>query len=86
MRHLGMWLRLAAILLVVSGLLVSGALALAAWVPALGEIAFISDRDGDRDLYVMDLSHGIIRNLTQNTTDDFNPLWLPDGSGIVFRG
>jgi Tol biopolymer transport system component len=47
-------------------------------------IAFTSDRDGDDDIYVMDVDGGNQRNLTANDTHDDNPSWSPDGSRIVY--
>lgn len=49
-----------------------------------GKIAFHSDRDGDFDIYVMDLLGGNQTNLTNNTAHDEDPAWSPDGSQIVF--
>lgn len=47
-------------------------------------IAFTSDRDGDDDIYVMDIDGGNHRNLTANDTHDDNPSWSPDGTRIAY--
>lgn len=48
------------------------------------QIAFISDRDGDFDLYVLDRAQGRLDQLTDNTVTDRAPAWSPDGAWIVF--
>jgi TolB protein len=49
-----------------------------------GQIAFDSDRDGNRDIYLMDLATGDVKRLTNNPAYDGIPEWSPDGSKIVF--
>ncbi len=53
---------------------------------ALGvaKIAFASDRDGNLEIYTMDTDGGGLTRLTENTAEDFNPAWSPDGSRIAF--
>ena len=53
--------------------------------PALGpsRIAFVSDRDGDEEIYVMNADGSGIEQLTDNDSDDRYPSWSPDGR-IVF--
>ena len=47
--------------------------------PTRDEIAFISTREGSRDLFLVDLSDGIPRNLTRSPEiDEGAPLWSPD--------
>ena len=40
-------------------------------------IAFVSGRDGDREIYVMDADGSNVRQLTVNTDDDGQPVWAP---------
>jgi hypothetical protein len=49
-----------------------------------GTIAFVSDRGGDRDLYLMDVATGAVDQLTTDPGADGNPTWSPDGSRIAF--
>jgi Tol biopolymer transport system component len=52
--------------------------------PTRDEIAFISDRDGSRDIFLVDLSGGVPRNLTRSPEiDEAAPLWSPDGERLV---
>ena len=48
-------------------------------------IAFVSDRDGNYDIYVMDSDGSNVRNLTNSpTSDEFVPVWSYDGKQIAF--
>jgi tricorn protease-like protein len=48
------------------------------------KIAFHSDRDGQREIYVMAADGGNQKRLTTNSADDSAPAWSPDGSKIAF--
>jgi Tol biopolymer transport system component len=50
-----------------------------AYSPGGGKIVFSSDRDGDRDLYVMDADGTDVRQLTNSPGDDRSPDWQPVG-------
>jgi Tol biopolymer transport system component len=52
--------------------------------PDGGTIAFVSDRDGDEDIYLYDLSTAEVRQLTDNSAQDFAPAFSPDGDKLVF--
>ena len=54
-------------------------------IAAAGQIAFISDRDGNREIYVMNADGTGLVNLTNNPADDEGPVWSPDGSEILFE-
>ncbi len=50
-----------------------------------GKIAFISDRDGNWEIYVMNADGTGQTRLTFNSADDVEPAWSPDGSKIAFH-
>jgi Tol biopolymer transport system component len=50
-----------------------------------GQIAFQSSRDGDADIWLVDVSRGLLHNLTANNPDfDGSPSWSPDGRSLAF--
>jgi len=52
--------------------------------PTRAEIAFISDRDGSNDVFLLDLTGGAARNLTRSPEiEEGVPLWSPDGERLV---
>ena len=53
-------------------------------VDAQAWIAFVSQRDGNAEIYVMDADGGNQRNLSNNDFDDWAPSWSPDNKRIVF--
>ncbi|MGH2695023.1 MAG: TolB family protein, partial [Actinomycetota bacterium] len=55
-----------------------------AWSPDGEKIAFISDRDGDPEIFVMNSDGSEETQLTQNDIVDELPEWSSDGSRIVF--
>jgi len=52
--------------------------------PPKGKIAFVSDADGDAEIFVMDEDGANLRPVTVNTVGDRHPSWSPDGRQIVF--
>ena len=52
--------------------------------PALVQIAFASERDGNSDIYIMDADGGNVRQLTDSPEEARAPAWSPDGSQIAF--
>jgi len=49
-----------------------------------GRILFVSDRDGDFEVFVMNPDGTDMHQLTDNEDMDLTPDWSPDGSRIVF--
>ena len=47
------------------------------WSPDGSKIAFVSDRDGDWEIYVMNADGSGQTNLTNNPEDDWAPAWSP---------
>jgi Tol biopolymer transport system component len=48
------------------------------------QIAFMSQRDGNWEVYVMSIDGSEIKRLTNNVADDGLPIWSPDGRTIAF--
>jgi Tol biopolymer transport system component len=57
-----------------------------AWSPDGRRIAFVSNRDGNDDIFVVNVDGRGLRNLTRSRGNDRDPMWSPDGRKIAFRG
>lgn len=55
-----------------------------AYSPDGSRIAFVSTRDGNPELYVMDADGGNLARLTNHAQADGHPVFTPDGQAIVF--
>lgn len=55
-----------------------------AWSPDGTRIAFVSNRDGNDEIYVMDSGGGHQTRLTSDPGADEEPDWSPDGTRIAF--
>ena len=53
-------------------------------VDAQAQITFASKRDGNPEIYVMDVNGQNQRRLTNHPNNDWSPSWSPDGKHIVF--
>src|SRR3989304_253551 len=47
------------------------------------KIAFGSDRDGNNEIYIMDVDGSNQKNITNNKASDEYPAWSPDGKKIT---
>ena len=56
----------------------------AAFSPDGQKIAFISDQDGNNEIYVMGLNGSNPANLTNHPANDWSPDWSPDGQSLIF--
>jgi Tol biopolymer transport system component len=56
-----------------------------AWSPDGQRIAFSEVRDGQWDLFVVDVDGTDLRQLTTSSADDLHPTWSPDGSALAFQ-
>lgn len=47
-------------------------------------ITFVSEVDGDAEIYVIDPESGIATPLTDNRSQDWDPAWSPDGKRVAY--
>ena len=63
----------------------SQALVVGPTAPIFGQrIAFVSERDGNREIYIMDENGASVKRLTSNNATDWQPCFSPDGDRIAF--
>ncbi|MCU0613245.1 MAG: endo alpha-1,4 polygalactosaminidase [Candidatus Eisenbacteria bacterium] len=53
--------------------------------PSGTSIAFQSDRDGNWEIYRVELTSGVVSRLTDDPCDDWQPNWSPHGDRIAFQ-
>ena len=53
------------------------------WAPNGKRIAFVSDRDGNEEIYSAGVNGGTPLRLTSNPVDDYSPAWSPTGAQIA---
>ena len=70
--------------LILTIVIVLGLTPLMVCVDAQARIAFVSHRDWNPEIYMMDINGGNQRNLTNHPDNDWNPSWSPDGKRIAF--
>ena len=70
--------------LILAIVIVLGLTLLMVCVDAQAQIAFVSYRDGNPEIYVMDADGKNQRRLTNHLADDDSPSWSPDGKRIAF--
>ncbi len=49
-----------------------------------GRLAFVSERDGNPEIYLTDLDRGGVIRLTHNIAAEFDPAWSPDGTKLAY--
>jgi Tol biopolymer transport system component len=57
----------------------------ASWSPDGRWIAFISQRDGNEEIYATSLTDGTLIRLTSHGASDASPAWTADGKSIIFE-
>ena len=59
---------------------------IAVWAedPETEKIAFVSKRDGNAEIYIMNPDGSEQTNLTQHPAEDYDPAWAPGGKQILF--
>ena len=70
--------------LILASVVALGLTLLMAVVDTQAQIVFVSERNGNPEIYVMDSNGQNQRRLTNNRGDDWSPSWSPDGKRIVF--
>ena len=48
------------------------------------EIAFVSDRTGNQDIYLLDVDSDSVIALTRHEGEDWAPTWSPEGKKLAF--
>ena len=71
-----------AILLLIGDMLLG--ISVSAQTFEVGAISFVSNQDGNFEIYLMDLDGGNLINLTNHPIDDVSPTWSPDGRFFAF--
>ena len=69
---------------ILAGVVAAGLTPLTVDAAPQAQIAFTSERDGNREIYVMDADGTNQRRLTNYNHTDSSPSWSPDGKHIVF--
>ena len=52
--------------------------------PSGEQVSFFADEEGQRDLWVLDLTRSVKTRLTNDTALESRPIWSPDGEEILF--
>ena len=72
------------ILALIDGKSTPGDVQTPAWAPDGRKLAFVSERDGDAEIYVMKADGSAQENLTRQPANDSHPSWSPNGRKIAF--
>jgi Tol biopolymer transport system component len=49
------------------------------------KVAFVSDRDGDFEVFTLDIYAGTLTRVTNNSVRDAEPAWSPDGARLAYE-
>jgi TolB protein len=77
-------IRLTAIMGLLAALLAFASVVAAQVVPYGGELAYVSYRGVNADIYLLDIARGQSFNLTHHYAYDAEPIWSPDGGQLAF--
>ncbi len=55
------------------------------WAPNGRNIIYVSERDGNAEIYSVDTSEKTTRRMTQNRVNDADPKWSLNGEQVLFR-
>ena len=56
----------------------------ASYSPDGSKISFVSNADGDFEIYIMNADGSGLKKLTDNEENDYDVKWSPDGSRLLF--
>ena len=56
------------------------------WSPDGGEIAFVSSRHGNNEIYVVGADGQGLKRVTRDLAPKYRPAWSPDGERIAYYG
>ena len=69
---------------ILTNVVILGLTSLMVCVDAQAQIAFTSERDGNREIYVMDTDGGNPQRLTDNPQADTSPAWFNPAFAVAF--
>lgn len=92
MKHISLWARSEVAIIkvlilsaaIMALLMFSHSTAVMAQAPETEKIVFVSKRDGNAEIYIMNPDGSEQINLTQHPAEDYDPAWAPNGKQILF--